>query len=83
VDTFLTKLKADRAGSAVNRYRTALSRLFSRAVRVDKIITANPVRDVRRNPEPAGRMMYFSHDGEKAMLAALSPCTRASGGAGR
>lgn len=72
VEHFLAKLLDGRKGTTVNRYTTALSGLFSRAVR-HGFLTANPVQGITRHPEPSGRVIYLTPATERAVLAALNP----------
>jgi site-specific recombinase XerD len=71
LDEVLAKI-ADGGGSpgTVNRYRSLLSSIFSVAKRNGRL-TENPLADVGRRREPAGRVRFLSHDEEKRLRRAV------------
>ena len=61
-----------RREAALNRYLSSLSVVFTAALRDWGWLSRHPVRDVRRQKEPRGRIRYLSED-ERARL--LTACT--------
>lgn len=61
------KLAKDRSGSTVNRYLAALSHVCTVASSEWHLLEDNPVRKVRKRPEPRGRVRFLD-DKERAAL---------------
>jgi integrase len=75
LDGLLAELRGDREPGTVNRYRDLLSAIFKRALR-DGHVTANPVKEVGKLREPAGRIAYLLDAEEHAVLHALPQAFR-------
>jgi integrase len=58
-----------RKGAILNRYLSTLSVLFTAAVRDWQWHTKNPVKDVRRQKEPKGRVRFLSAEERELLLA--------------
>jgi len=72
VERFLDRLLTTRKPHTVNRYRTTLQAMFSRAKR-HGLVTVNPVQGIERHPEPEGAVKYLMVDEERAVLESLAP----------
>lgn len=59
-----------RQGSTLNRHITSLSCVFTAAVRDWGWTSKNPVRDVRRQKEPKGRIRFLSDEEREKLLTA-------------
>jgi integrase len=66
----LDQLKASMSGSTVNRYRSAMSSVYSFAISVGKMMT-NPVSRVKRYRENASRLNWLRPEQEKAIREAI------------
>ena len=66
----LAHLKASMSGSTVNRYRSAISSVYSFAIRSGKT-TTNPVSRVQRFRENDSRLNWLRPDQEKAIREAI------------
>lgn len=61
-------VESGRSASTANRYLAALSHCCSVAEREWHLLTSNPVKRVRRRPEPSGRVRFLSDTERKALL---------------
>ena len=61
-----------RAAGTVNRYLAALSHAFTVAVREWGWLDSNPVKNVKRLPEPRGRVRFLSDDERGRLLTATA-----------
>jgi hypothetical protein len=61
ISLFLNDIAKTRKSSTVNRYHSALSRIFATAVRLN-ICRDNPCKSILRRPEPAARKRILSSD---------------------
>ena len=66
----LDYLKASLSGSTVNRYRSAMSSVYSFAISVGKM-TTNPVSRVKRYRENPSRLNWLRPEQEKAIRVAI------------
>lgn len=66
----LDHLKVSMSGSTVNRYRSAMSSVYSFAISVRKM-TTNPVSRVKRYRENPSRLNWLRPEEEKAIRAAI------------
>jgi integrase len=66
----LDHLKASMSGSTVNRYRSAISSVYSFAISADKMAT-NPVSRVKRYRENPSRLNWLRPEQEKAVREAI------------
>ena len=64
------RLKAKRSGATVNRYLAALSSCLSHAVQELQWLEKNPVIQISKPKENAGRVRYLSDDERTALLKA-------------
>jgi site-specific recombinase XerD len=71
VDRFLDGLLKTRKPHTVNRYRTTLQAMFSRAKR-HGLVSMNPVQGIERHPEPEGAVKYLMADEERALRESLA-----------
>lgn len=77
VERFRDRLMERGASRATcNRYRDTLSGLFRRAIRWG-LVTANPVKAVSKLRESGGRLLWLSHEEERAVGEALPGPLRA------
>ncbi|MBN2358199.1 MAG: site-specific integrase [Deltaproteobacteria bacterium] len=66
-------LAADGAGPATqNRYMALLSHCCTVAVKEWQWLKSNPVRNIAKQREPAGRVRYLSDDERKRLFAAIA-----------
>lgn len=66
----LDHLKASMSGSTVNRYRSAMSSVYTFAISVGKM-TTNPVSRVKRYRENPSRLNWLRPEQEKTLRAAI------------
>lgn len=66
----LDHLKASMSGSTVNRYRSAMSSVYTFALNVGKM-TTNPVSRVKRYRENPSRLNWLRPEQEKTLRAAI------------
>lgn len=64
------RLAQGRAPATVNRYLAALGAAFRVAVAEWQWLEDNPLRKVRRPPEPSGRVRFLSDEERRRLLAA-------------
>jgi integrase len=64
------ELRRGRAAGTVNRYLAALSHVFSIGAKEYQWVRENPVRSVRKLPEPRGVVRFLSDDERSALINA-------------